>query len=430
MTRKIIVTFIATIMMFVFVTATTIAKTKITYWGHTNTPTVNLYKVLMEKFEKENPEIEVINVPKPGGQYEQLLNIGMASGNTPDMFRVGTWNIKRYIEHGLVAPYDLKAFGTRNVKDVQERFMPGVLSDLMIKNGELYAIPEGFQTLMLILNMDMLKQIGITRANLPPTDTPNAYMDWIHLLQKLGVREKGVTKHSGFEWWYNHQLWNAQETNVVLRSYGAYLFDETGLSTGLDTPTALEALNYIYDTVHTWKICDPHYAITSGLGTGLETGYTASHTAGAFIKGLIDSAGKINDWTAVKWRTGPIDTVFNWAWLYGISPTSPHKEAVSKFIAFLARDDNGQLWAENIGDCKGLKNWPEWKVIKTTPILKKFFKLAPEGEYQDPMADFLAQSQVIMVMRQNIVQKGMNPRKARDIAVEELSKIKKRILAK
>ena len=275
------------------------------------------------------------------------------------------------------------------------------------------------------LNMDMFKKIGITKESLPTN-----YLDWIEVWKKLGVKEKGVTKHTGFEWWYNHQLWNTQEMTVVMRSYGTYLFDETGLDSGLETPQAAKALEYVYNTANVWKICDPHYAVTSGLGTGLETGYTATHTAGSWVKGLIDAGGVIEDWWPVQWRTGPVDTVFNWAWCYAVSPDSKHKEAASKWIAFVVRKDIAKWEANKYGHMHGLAGMEEWEVVQKNPQFKEFLKLKPRGEYQDPTAKFLAQSKVIMSLRQNLAQKGMSVEKARKIAIEEFKKIKKRILSK
>lgn len=401
-------------------------KIHITWWGHTHKPHVEAYEELISMFEKENPNISVTNVPKPGGQYEQLLKTAMATGNTPDVFRVGSWNIASYIKDGLVAPLVVSTFDVENVQEIQERFMPGVISNIMMdEEGNLYAVPEDHSTLMLILNMDMFKKIGITKESLPTN-----YLDWIEVLKKLVVKEGGVTKHTGFEWWYNHQLWNTQETNVVMRSYGTYLFDETGLNSGLETPAAAAALEYIYNTANVWKICNPHYAIASGLGTGLETGYTATHTAGFWIKGLIDSGGVIEDWWPIQWRTGPIDTVFNWAWCYGLSPDSKHKEAASKWIAFQVREDIARWEGNKYGHMKGHASMEKWQAARESPQLLEFLRLKPKGRYQDPTVNFLAQSKVIMTLRQNLIQKGMSVEEARKIAVEELKEIRERILSK
>jgi len=402
------------------------AKTHVTFWGHTHKPHVQAYGELIAMFEKENPSISVTNVPKPGGQYEQLLKTAMATGNTPDVFRVGSWNIVSYIKQGLVAPYMISAFDAESVQEIQQRFIPGVVSDIMLDTeGNLYAVPEDHSTLMLVLNMDMFKKIGITKEALP-----NDYLDWIDVLQKLVVKEGGVTKHTGFEWWYNHQLWNTQEMNVVLRSYGTYLFDETGLNSGLETPPAAAALEYVYNTANVWKICNPHYAVTSGLGTGLETGFCATHTAGAWVKGLIASGGVIKDWWPAQWRTGPIDTVFNWAWCYGISAESKNQEAASKWIAFVVREDTGKWEGNKYGHMHGLAGMEEWEVVQENPQFLEFLKLKGKGEYQDPTANFLAQSKVIMSLRQNLVQKGMKVEEARQIAIKELQEIKERILSK
>ncbi len=422
MKSKFMIMMIVVLLVLAMGLVATAQKVEIAFWGIPWKPAVESYGYLMPKFMEENPDIRIVNVPKPGGQYEQLLKVAMATGNTPDIFRVGTWNIAPYIRQGLVAPYDLAAFDAETAAEIQDRFIPGVITEIQMKDGNLYAIPENHSTLLLVCNMDYFKEIGITRENLP-TD----YMEWIEVLQKLVIRENGITKRAGFEWHYNHQLWNTQELNTTLRSYGGDLLYPNGLDTRLGEPAAAGALEYVYNTVYVWKISDPHYAVTSGLGTGVETGYTATHAAGGWIKGMIDGAGVVKDWTAVRWQPGPVDTILNWAWMYGIDPNSPNQEAASKWIAFQARYDIAKYEANTYGIFRGLKGWEDWKVFQDNPDLRRFLELKAEGRYQDYTYDFLPQSKVVMTLKQNIEQKGMPWEEARQIAIEQFNEIKKKV---
>ena len=128
------------------------AATKIIIRSHTFQGSVDMLKDMIEKFEKENPDIDAELESKPGGQYEELLMVSLAAGAGPDIFRVGDWNMLRYIKKKIVAPFMPEEFGVGSDQEIVDEYIPGVLQRQYYQ-GKLYALPEDITPLLLVVNM-------------------------------------------------------------------------------------------------------------------------------------------------------------------------------------------------------------------------------------------------------------------------------------
>ncbi|WML38365.1 ABC transporter substrate-binding protein [Neobacillus sp. OS1-2] len=133
---------------------------------------VTLQKVV-EKFEKENPDIDIKeNYPADG--YEGMLRVKMAANDMPDLFDTHGWAINRYGEY----VEDLKNMDW--VKDLD----PALDQILKDETGKVYAYPLNQAKDGLTYNASLLKEYGIE----PPT-TFDEFMAALETIKKKGKGE-------------------------------------------------------------------------------------------------------------------------------------------------------------------------------------------------------------------------------------------------
>ncbi|WP_347835359.1 extracellular solute-binding protein [Gracilibacillus sp. JCM 18860] len=143
-------------------------------------PENNAYKSMVEKFNEENEDIEVIIEAIPHDQYETKLRTQAAGKQLPDMFRV--WpgaRIKPLVEGGdaLLPLNDI-------IDNWKDTIPEGIMKDYAV-DGNQYAIPGNIsETSLIFYNKEMIAQAGF--------DTfPESYKDLKGLIQALN--EKDIT---------------------------------------------------------------------------------------------------------------------------------------------------------------------------------------------------------------------------------------------
>lgn len=142
-------------------------------------PENNAYKSMVEKFNEENEDIEVIIEAIPHDQYETKLRTQAAGKQLPDMFRV--WpgaRIQPLVEGDALLPLN-------DIIDNWKDTIPeGIMKDYAV-DGNQYAIPGNIsETSLIFYNKEMIAQAGF--------DTfPESYKDLKGLIQALN--EKDIT---------------------------------------------------------------------------------------------------------------------------------------------------------------------------------------------------------------------------------------------
>ncbi|MBY0148437.1 ABC transporter substrate-binding protein [Neobacillus niacini] len=128
---------------------------------------------VVEKFEKENPDIDIKeNYPADG--YEGMLRVKMAANDMPDLFDTHGWAIHRYGEY----VEDLKDMDW--VKDLD----PALEQILKDESGKVYAYPLNQAKDGLTYNATLLEKYGIE-----PPSTFDEFMTALETIKKKGKGE-------------------------------------------------------------------------------------------------------------------------------------------------------------------------------------------------------------------------------------------------
>ncbi len=156
-----------------------------------------------------------------------------------DLVTVGPYNAQVLGEQGVLLPLD--RFTGSEGTGIEREFYPNVLAQF--QRGALYALPVGVRPQVLYYDAALFRREGVS--------APHSNWGWDDLVvnaAKLTERRAngsvarwGLATHSQGLWW---ALWQNE----------AAVLDLDGLQCRLQEPSALEALQFCYDLLHTHRV--------------------------------------------------------------------------------------------------------------------------------------------------------------------------------
>ena len=127
-------------------------KTKIVFQMGT-APQENItaaFEQVTEKFESENPDIDVELLIGANG-FEETMKTKMAANDLPDLWTTHGWSVNRYSEY-------LRPLNDREwVQNISEQIKPVITN----KEGELFVLPTDMDIAGIAYNQDVLDKAGI-----------------------------------------------------------------------------------------------------------------------------------------------------------------------------------------------------------------------------------------------------------------------------
>lgn len=160
-------------------------KTVIEYW-HCNADTQGGTTVeeLVSKFNEQNDHIEVVAKYNPD-MYKGLmqnLQAEATTGNTPALVQIG-WAFLEYFSNNFeyTTPQEaIDAYDPEDATFLSDNFLPNVL-DLAVNNaGEQVGIPYSVSNPVLYINVDLLKEAGVTDFEMATWDDVKKASEQVH----------------------------------------------------------------------------------------------------------------------------------------------------------------------------------------------------------------------------------------------------------
>lgn len=145
---------------------------------------------MLEKFQEENPDIEVVMDYSDWDGYWTKLPAQVAGGQTPDVFQMDYAKLAQYVENGVMAPLDdYVADGSLDLSNVAQSVIDSGSID-----GKLYAVSTGTNAPVMLYRKDILDDLGI---ELPMNPTMSEYTDISKkVYEATGLRDTFVTSCS------------------------------------------------------------------------------------------------------------------------------------------------------------------------------------------------------------------------------------------
>lgn len=285
-------------------------------------------KEAVKSFEAANPgiKVEVTTIPYP--EYQQRLLTAVQGGNAPDVSTIDQIWVAAFAEAGAIEPLDDLA---KKSDITANAFFPGAWASANY-GGKLWGIPFNVDVWQFsFYNADLLKAAGVEPQSIATFEGLAAAGKKLTGNGKYGI---GLFAHKG------------EDTVVVMDSFifsnGGKVLNDDG-SCGLTSEASVGALKYLQSLAP--------YA-PQGI---------ANAASGDMRELFLNGSLAIEFWPALEQPTLQKSKI-NWDFVDGTAPagkkpigtfggwnlvmykSSPHKDAVWKFIQFLTREDvNGKV---------------------------------------------------------------------------------------
>ncbi len=214
-------------------------KVEVVIWTHEDPARTTLEKRLIDEFTKANPGVTVKYQTYPSGKIKDIVVAGFAANAGPDIFNLEIFDEYQFISNGRVAPVDFKAAGFKNLKDMQGKYLAGML-DPVTEGGKIYGMPLELTNWAIYLNKKIFRDAGLD----PMNDYPKTWEDVMAVSEKIVIREGQIIKRRGFDFRYPYYL-----TSVVpmVEQLGGELVSKDGKSSITGDAAWLKVLDYFKD---------------------------------------------------------------------------------------------------------------------------------------------------------------------------------------
>ncbi|MBC7218429.1 MAG: extracellular solute-binding protein, partial [Candidatus Caldatribacterium sp.] len=149
-------------------------------WGRPGE--IRVFKEVIAEFERLNPDIQVNLSEYSWDDHHKTLDLRLAGGTSPDIYRTIYPYFGRYMKAGYAV--DLTKYFPEGY---WKRFWPSLLS-FVEDNGKYYAVPQMTDTNVVFYNADVFRAAGLSA----PTSIEEAWTwdDW----ERIGraIKERGL----------------------------------------------------------------------------------------------------------------------------------------------------------------------------------------------------------------------------------------------
>jgi len=345
----------------------------------------------------------------------KLIASFIAGGEQYDVFLIDCIEVAQYAEAGWVMPVDKWI-----TPDLEKEIVPFAKDGMMFK-GHWYGLPYASEWKSFVYNDKMLK-------NADYTEFPKTWDDVIKYSQKL--QDSGVVKYAtAFSWAQKESL--ICDFVAIAASFGGDFFD-ANLNPLFNKGGAVEALQWMVDSLYKYKIVDPasimwtednvDAAMQSGdIAYQLSWGYPLVRLNDPDKSSILDQA-KVGLMPSVDGKhpytvSGPMG--------WSISKGTKYPEEAWKFIEFIAGPEGSKVAAIQAGMFSG------WKSVLNDPEVQAG---VPGLEDMAKQADYIVNRPIVPWYHEFSVKFAeklhealtlkKSPQDALNEAVEETLKIK------
>jgi ABC-type glycerol-3-phosphate transport system substrate-binding protein len=409
-------------------------------WTHEFPPLQNgMTKKWIPEFEAKNPgvKIKMTAIPFAGViSFDAKLLAALSGGEGPDLWDMGDWNYKTFIDNKFLAPFDPKIFGYASDQEMSGAYLPGTM-DIFVRDGKVYGLFSEYNTLALFYNLDMFEKAGIP---LLPADKPASWKQIEEISAKLRKTDQsGALTQIGYQFGFfasfRSPQWYAQNFYAFMRQYGQDDLYVDG-KPAANTEPVKKAFQTLYDFTHTSKAYDPTFL--NNWFADFPKGRVAMVLAGTwFVPAIKQNNPNVRFGVAPHPVTNPDDKTtyknIQWSWGWSVNANKPpeRQRLAQEFLAFIlgkkGETEQAAWWFSTLGYTQPGKAFLESKAyadkLAADPWLKQWvdaFKLYKIGyvphSYDEPGA-------ALMRAMDRVVYDKMSPEESAKLLQAELQRL-------
>jgi len=272
-------------------------------------------QTIVDAFEKENPDITVEVTTLPYGDYGTALQTDLAAGTVSDVFDIEYANYASYQANGVLAPIEVA-----NPDAYRQSLLEAYSTD-----GTSYALPSSFSDVVLYYNADLFDAAGLDY----PTN------DWTWADEQKAA--EALTDAAAGQWG-DHQPISFYEYYKALAQNGGEFLNDDKTAVAFNSPEGIEAAEWLVNKSGTVMPTIEQGQGTADFDTNLfKDGKLGMLHSGIWIFGALADVPFTWDIAVEPGNTQQASAVFSNA--LGVSATSEHIAAASKFAEFLSSSD-------------------------------------------------------------------------------------------
>jgi len=402
-------------------------KTKVIFWHSFVATTIPALNELIERFEKEHPDIDVEAQYVPTGDaLVQKLITAIQSQTAPDVSWIHADFLDKLIESDAIFPMEHFIKGDDGLTEEEmDDFFPQLLGAFSHKKV-LYALPMDATVLALVYNKDQFKRAGID-PNIPP----KTWNDLKEYSKKLTLDKDGDGKIDQYGFYVPAypgsgplSIWEVLQWSPFLWQAGGEIIDSTQTKVLFNSEAGVQALTLwkeIYDQLNFSNYSFTHdMGLASGSISMIMDGPwdlptfrkmknidwavaslpegpkgKATYIAGESLAIFKQSKNPDATWTFVKWVTQPeIQAMFSMS--SGYLPVRKSVLEREDYKAFLEKDLAMKSFVDQI------------KIARQRPTIERYYV---------NINQFIAEA-----IEQSLIG-NKSPRKALDEAAEKSNKL-------
>ena len=297
--------------------------TSLTEWGFGTDNT--MAKSRIDAFNKAHPSINLTIVPEID---DQKILTAVAGGDVPDILWLDRNSIASWAARGALMQLD-ELIGKSHF--AMNDFYPSALAQVKY-NGHVWGVPQFMDVRPLWVNLDPLKEVGISLAAVEKANWDQLRSYGVKLTKKQGskvLRWGFNTKaQDGFYWMY---MWGN----------GGELLSADGKTASFDDAKNVEALSYLVDTVNAQGGLFSFKAFSGTWGSNAQDPFIQNQVGitlfEQWLLNVIAQYGPNHNFTAVpfKGRNGqPVSLTGGLAWAIPTGAKNP--AAAWTFIQYMS----------------------------------------------------------------------------------------------
>jgi multiple sugar transport system substrate-binding protein len=272
-------------------------------------------QAIVDAFEDANPDITVEVTTLPYGDYGTALQTDLAAGSVSDVFDIEFANYAQYQANGVLAPIEVEN---------ADAYKPSLL-EAYATDGVQYALPSSFSDVVLYYNADLFDAAGL--------DYPTNDWTWD---DERAAAEALTDQAAGV--WGDHQPVSFYEYYKALAQNGGEFLNADGTAVAFNTPEGIEAAEWLVGKSGTVMPTIEQGQGTPDFDTNLfKEGKLGMLHSGIWVFGAFADVPFTWDIAVEPGNTTQASAVFSNA--VGVSATSEHVEAATKWAEFLTSSD-------------------------------------------------------------------------------------------
>lgn len=253
-------------------------------------------------FEAENPGVKIRIVYRDVTQGSLTVDAMMAKGDIPDVWQDAQGYFIKYLNEDYALPLE-KYLDTSVYYDH--------MVDPWVRNGHVYALPSNNVAGGLVVNLDMLGQIGYAMPAQPDWTTVE-FTKLSKKLQSVGIPSTMISGLDGMNSW----IW------PWVYAFGGELFKNNDYTqVAVNTPEAKKGFEYMK------MLCDEGYAYPYPNEQSQDTSVEL-FTTGKVFSSMMQN-GHVGYWLPQQVAQGKLDKEFNLTFVE--APHAPGREHTKTF---------------------------------------------------------------------------------------------------